>query len=203
MPRLLFTLFLTCSLLAGCGNADSLSPISSSGLILAFGNSLTRGTGTKLQNSYPAVLERNTGIRVINAGIPGEVTSQGLERLPTLLDTHRPDLVVLTHGGNDILRRKSSSAARDNLEKMILLIRASGAEVVMLGVPQFGLFPSSAPWYQELAELHDVPLEADIIPDLQKSPRHKSDPIHFNAEGYRLMAEAVETLLQEHGALPF
>lgn len=202
MTRRFLTLLLTCSLLIGCGNDFSLSPIGSSDLILAFGDSLTRGTGTKLENSYPAVLERNTGVRVINAGIPGEVTARGLERLPGLLETHQPDLVVLTHGGNDILRRKSSSAARNNLEKMILLIRASGADVVMLGVPQFGLFPSAAPWYGELADLHDVPYDGDIIPDLQTSPRHKSDPIHFNAEGYRLMAEAVETLLREHGALP-
>lgn len=202
MTRCASALIIVCSLLTGCGGGPSLPPLGSSDLILAFGNSLTRGTGTRLENSYPSVLQKNTGIPVINAGIPGEVTAEGLKRLPALLNQHRPDLVVLVHGGNDILRRKSAQAARDNLEKMILLIRASGAEVVMLGVPQFGLIPSSAPWYEELADLHEVPLDADIIPDLQKAPRYKSDPIHFNADGYRLMAEAVETLLREHGALP-
>lgn len=203
MPRHLCLVLLSCSLLIGCEQPQSLSPLDKQSLILAFGNSLTRGTGTQIENSYPAVLERSTGISVLNAGIPGEVTREGLARLPELLRTHSPDLVVLTHGGNDILRRKSSTAARNNLEQMILMIRASGAEVVMLGVPQFGLFPSAAPWYEELAELHQIPYDGDIIPDLEKSPRHKSDPIHFNAEGYRLMAEAVETLLREHGALAY
>ena len=81
-----------------------------------------------------------TGLRVINAGIPGEVSSLGRERLPDLLAEHRPALVVLVHGGNDTLRRMPAGQTRENLEAMVGEIRAAGADVVMLGVvPTLGL----------------------------------------------------------------
>ena len=79
-------------------SSNSLSPLSSDATILAFGDSLTHGTGANNGEDYPTLLTKLTNINVINAGVPGEVSSKGLERLPALLDEHNPDLLILIHG---------------------------------------------------------------------------------------------------------
>ena len=188
-------------LLAACDTKPKLSPLQSDSIVLAFGASITRGTGVSKDKSYPAVLSQRLGIKVINAGVPGEITEQGMVRLPGLLEQHKPDLVLISHGGNDILRKVDARTTKQNLRQMILDVRASGAEVVLIAIPKLSLFASAAPFYEILSESLDVPVELDIITSLQKSPKYKSDTIHFNVEGYALMAEAVETLLEQQGAL--
>lgn len=187
--------------LAGCDNRSRLRPLPPDGTILAFGDSLTYGTGAAAEASYPSVLAAATGFNVINAGIPGEVTANGRQRLPQLLQEHRPALVILCHGGNDMLRQRGEEQARDNLRAMALMARESGADVILIGVPRAGVFLSSAPFYGELAEELDLPLENDILGEILSDRSLKSDRIHPNAEGYRLLAGAIEKLLADNGAL--
>ena len=196
--RMLFLLLV----LQGCGGEEaSLPKLASSDVILAFGDSLTFGTGAKPEQSYPAILQTRIGRNVINAGVPGEVTENGLKRLPKILEQTNPKLVVLCHGGNDMLRKKGIKNAENNLHEMIRIIREHGAAVVMLGVPNPGLFLSTADFYERVASDLAVPMEADIIPDLLGDNEFKSDHIHPNAKGYARVAEAVEALLRKHGAL--
>ncbi|MFT5394701.1 MAG: acyl-CoA thioesterase-1, partial [Gammaproteobacteria bacterium] len=138
---------------------------------------------------------------VVNAGVPGEVTSKGLSRLADELEESKPALVVLCHGGNDILRKLPHAQAAENLREMIRMIRATGAEVVMLGVPKFGLFLDAAPFYAEVAEAEQVPIDVDILADILSDKALKSDTVHPNAAGYAKLATAVATLLREGGAL--
>ena len=190
------------ALVAACG--DDTAPIPALGpdaVILAFGDSLTFGTGAKDYQSYPVVLAERTGRRVINAGVPGEETDRGLRRLPGLLDRYRPDLLILCHGGNDILRKRDPALTAANLRRMIGMARERGVPVVMMAVPDFGLFLSAADLYAEVAGDMRVPLEGDIIPEVLGDNRYKSDHVHPNADGYARIAEALETLLSERGAL--
>ena len=198
LQLLWFMLFV---LLAACDAKPTLSPLQSDSIVLAFGAIITRGTGVSEDKSYPAVLSQRLGIKVINAGVPGEITKQGVLRLPGLLAQHKPDLVLISHGGNDILRKVDAEITEQNLRRMILDVRASGAEVVLIAIPKPSLFASAAPFYETLSGSLDVPVELDIVTSLQKSPKYKSDAIHFNVEGYAVMAEAVETLLEQQGAL--
>lgn len=190
-----------CLLLVACGGGPSVSPLETSATVLAFGDSLTRGTGAPAGSGYPEALADMTGLRVINAGIPGEVSSLGRERLPDLLAEHRPALVVLVHGGNDTLRRMPAGQTRENLEAMVGEIRAAGADVVMLGVPGRNLTLSAPAYCSEVADGLDVPIDLDTLPSLMRDRSVKSDPVHFNAEGYRRMAEGVRDLLIDAGAL--
>ncbi|MEN8106508.1 MAG: arylesterase [Pseudomonadota bacterium] len=171
-------------------------------VILAFGDSITFGTGARPEDSYPAELARLTKRRVINAGVPGEVSAQGRQRLPALLERHQPDLLVLCHGGNDILRKLAPTAIRDNLIAMIEAAQRAGVPVILIGVPKFGLFfLESAPVYTKLAEQYRLAYDGEVLPAIESDNGLKSDPIHPNAAGYRLIADAIHTLMVEVNAL--
>ncbi len=195
-------LFLSLTLLTACGDDTPPMPtLGKDAVILAFGDSLTHGNGAKKNESYPARLEALSGRRVINAGISGEISSKGLRRLPGLLSTHEPQLVILCHGGNDMLRKKSMSEMESNLRRMIQLAREQGAEVVLLGVPKPGLFLSSYEVYEKIAEDTGVVFIDDLIPDVLGDNALKSDAVHPNSEGYRIMAETIYAELQSRQAL--
>jgi len=179
-----------------------LSPLGSDGTILAFGDSLTFGTGANnTTQSYPTILAKLTGLTVINKGIPGEVSQQGLARLGKILKETQPDLVILCHGGNDIIRKLGREQLKNNLSQMITLIQGSGAEVVLIGVPNFSLMLNIPAFYSELALKYNIPIDLEILPKLESSPKMKSDQIHPNANGYKLMAEKIYSLLKKAGAL--
>jgi lysophospholipase L1-like esterase len=195
------TAFILVLLLTACGEETGLPPLPPNAVILAVGDSLTHGTGAKPQESYPAVLQSLTGRRVVNAGIPGEESDAGLARLAQLLDQFKSDLVILGHGGNDILRQRDLARTEANLRQMVELVRQRGASVVLLGVPSPAIFLGTHPMYERLAAALEIPLEEDALPDILSDGSLKSDPIHPNAAGYRKLAQAVYGLLVEKGAL--
>ena len=198
--RLFFAVCLAL-LLAACDRAPTLPKLSSHDVIVAFGDSLTHGTGASSDTAYPAVLASLTGRTVINAGVPGDTTATGLQRLPEVLAEFKPRLVLLCLGGNDMLRRQPTADTENNLRLLVKTIRASGAEVVLIGVPEPKLFGGAPDFYTRLAEELQLPLERDSFNDVLKDNRLKADPIHANAAGYRVVAERLAEFLREAGAL--
>ncbi len=188
-------------LVAGCEKSPRLTGLSSDAVVLAFGDSLTYGTNAERGESYPAVLSRQLQREVINAGVPGEVSEAGLARLPALLEEYRPSLVILCHGGNDFLRRLDKQKLVGHLRKMVELAQDTGAEVVLVGVPQLGLLLSTDPLYEELAEEFRLPYEGEVLSDLLRDREFKSDQIHPNAEGYAVMAEKIAEVIREAGGI--
>lgn len=188
--------------LFGCGpGVPKLPPLPPDAVILAFGDSLTYGTGASAAESYPAVLQSLIGRTVIRDGIPGEATAESLERLPASLDEHQPQLMILCIGGNDFLRQLGEQQAADNIRAMLRLAKARGVGVVLVGVPKFGLTLSPPKFYQALAEEFQLPYEGEAIHGILFSRDLKSDEIHPNAQGYRLLAGKLAELLHKAGAV--
>lgn len=188
--------------LLACGRTQpNLAPIPGNGIILAFGDSVTHGVGAPAGSRYPDVLETLTGRRVVNAGVSGEVTSEGLARLPKVLDEHRPDLLILCEGGNDLLREVEAAQIEENLREMVRLARNRGIPVLLVGVPEPALLLSSAGLYEEVADDFDLAYEGEALADILSKRSLKSDPIHPNAEGYRHLAEAIHGVLESTGAV--
>jgi acyl-CoA thioesterase I len=188
-------------ILAGCSDEIALPKLSMDAVILAFGDSLTHGKGAATEESYPAVLEKLSSRKVINAGISGEQTGPGLKRLPGLLEQHKPQLMILCHGGNDFLRKKDMGKLESNLRTMINLAELKDIPVMLLGVPKPGLFLSSADVYQKIAESSNVVFIEDLVADVLSDNSLKSDTVHPNKDGYRVMAETIYSVLKEKGAL--
>jgi len=192
---------LCCLAASGCDQTPKIAPLANDAVILAFGDSLTYGTGANREQAYPAQLQALISRTVINAGIAGEVSNTGLRRLPTLLKQHQPDLIIICHGGNDILRRRNLQQTRNNIQQMIDMSRLNGAQVVLVGVPEFGIFLSSAEFYTELADENRLPIENTVLSEVLKSAAYKSDQIHPNAEGYGVMAKRLAELLKNSDAI--
>src|SRR5205807_2194636 len=188
-------------LLAGCGERPKLERLPASAVVLAFGDSLTFGTGANETESYPAQLESLIGRRVVRAGVPGEVTAQALERLPAALDEYSPRLLLLCIGGNDFLRRLGNAQAERNVRAMVQMAKSRGIEVFLIGTPEPALLPSPPAFYNALAKDLSIPYEGGVITEVLKDTSLKSDPIHPNARGYRVIAERVAERLKKAGAI--
>ncbi len=187
--------------LAGCGQKVKLPALAQDAVVLAFGDSLTFGTGANENESYPAQLARLIGRRVVREGVPGEVSAAGLARLAAVLDEHQPRLLLLCHGGNDFLQRLPKAAAAENVRAMVRLAKGRGIEVVLIGTPEPSLSVAPPAFYADIATEFRIPYEADALGKILRDSTLKSDAVHPNAQGYRLMAERVADLLKKAGAI--
>jgi len=188
--------------LAGCGaKVPRLPAVGPNDVIVAFGDSLTYGTGTNESESYPAVLAQLIGRKVVRAGVPGEMTGGGLARLESVIDEHRPALVIVCLGGNDMLRKLNDAEIVRNLRAIIKSLKERGIAVVLVGVPRPALLTSAAAFYGELAKEYRIPYEGKVLTDVMHQLDLKADLIHPNAKGYRRMAEAIAELLKKAGAV--
>ncbi|MCF8178600.1 MAG: arylesterase [Sulfuritalea sp.] len=173
--------------------------------VLALGDSLTAPHGVQPGEDWPALLGQKTGWTVSNAGVSGNTSAQALDRLPALLDEHNPQLVLVTLGGNDMLRRLPQGQTVTNLGRMITLVKAHGAKPVILATPKPSIagavFNNLSPpdFYAEVAKQYQIPLIADALPEVLSDTNLKGDQLHPNAAGHALLAEKIFDALKKIG----
>lgn len=196
------------ALLSACGKRPPKTPALAAGsTVLALGDSLTSGVGATADTAYPAVLQALTGWNVVNGGVSGDTTAQALARLPDLLLQHAPVLVIVSIGGNDFLRQLSAAQAKDTLREICRGVQASGAQVLLVAVPQVSLLAagtgrlSDHAMYAELAEELKLPLHADGWATVLSRPELRADSVHANAQGYQQFAEGLVTTMRQVGWL--
>jgi acyl-CoA thioesterase I len=175
-------------------------------VIVAFGNSLTAGQGVDSEMNYPAKLQAKIDAagyhhRVVNAGVSGEITSQGLDRLQSVCDFH-PAVVIIEFGANDGLRGLPIETTRQNLAAIIKGLKSTGAKLLLAGMlippdygPQYtsafrGIFPS-------LTKEYSIALIPFFLDGIGGRPEfNQEDGIHPTAEGYDIVAENVWRVLR-------
>lgn len=175
-------------------------------VIACFGDSLTAGYGVDTDQSYPSVLQQDLkragyGYRVVNYGISGETTKDGLARVDRVI-AHHPAIAVVEFGGNDGLRGVPVSITRANLDAIVEKLTHAGIQVALAGItlpPQY-----SQPYihqfnamYPEIAHKYHVPLLPFILKDVYGVPGSiQGDGVHPTAQGCRQVARNIESLLK-------
>lgn len=183
-------------------SAPPVQQLAPSDRILAFGDSITFGYGVNPSESYPAILSQLSGHSVVNAGVPGETSAQGLKRLPSVLKKNQVELMILCFGGNDIVQGKSRETLQKNLIAMIRMAKSKGMQVLLIGVPDITLIGLSAlSLYKEIAKEENIPLLDSLLEEILSDSSLKSDRIHPNARGYRMMAEKIYQAMKEYQML--
>lgn len=199
------SLVLAGTALAACGEKPRLLLLAPGSRVLAFGDSVTYGTGAGRGEDWPTLLAQRTGWQIANAGIPGDTAEAAKSRLPAALDEHRPALVIIELGGNDFLRRRPEKAVKEDLRQMLGMVRQAGAQAVLVAVPEFSLLgvvarrPSDSPIYGELGKEEQVPVIDDVFSDILGRPELCADQIHPNAQGYQVMTAGILAALQKFG----
>lgn len=202
-------------MLVGCGsskNEESPRPAPARAkiddtrpVIAAFGDSLSAGFGADPGKSYPDFLQKELDARglryhVVNAGISGDTSTDGLERIDIVIAL-KPAVVILEFGGNDGLRGLPVATTRANLEQMIVALQKSGVKVVLAGMtlpPNYGpdYIRSFETVYGDLAKQYRVALVPFLLEGVGGNARlMQRDGMHPTAEGNRLVAQNVLRVL--------
>lgn len=175
--------------------------------ILVLGDSVSAGYGIESQQSWVNLLQtklgtQGYGYRVINASVSGETTTGGLARLPRALELHQPKIVIIELGGNDGLRGLPLATSRGNLQKMIELSRAAGAQVLLLGMkipPNYGPRYSEGfeQVFRELASRYKLAFEPFFLERIALEPgMMQDDGLHPTAKAQPIMLETVWPVLR-------
>jgi acyl-CoA hydrolase len=171
------------------------------------GDSLSYGTGANTGEDYPSLLEKSTGWKIVNEGVPGDTTSQGLARLPNLLEEHKPQLLVIELGGNDLLDKMPVSELERNVKEIILKAREQGIESVLVAIPSVSPLKaaigglSDHPIYKKISEETKTPLITEVFSEVLSDRDLKADQIHPNAMGYQRVAIKMHEAFNELGYL--
>jgi len=158
--------------------------------IVAFGDSLVFGVGATGGNDFVSVLERKLGREVVNLGVSGNTTKDGIARIDDVLELD-PGVVILLLGGNDYLRRMSKEETSANLETLITTFQAQGSVVVLLGVRGGILVDGREAVYRELSEKYGTVYVDDVLDGIFMKPELMFDSIHPNNAGYAIIADRV------------
>lgn len=213
-------LLLVFAALAGCSNhepapepviappVESKPAADSRPVIAAFGDSLTAGFGLDPSLSYPALLQKELpAYRVVNAGISGDTSAGGVERLGAVIAL-KPRIVIVALGANDGLRGIPVATTRANLDRIIGELRQAGAKVLLAGITlprNYGAdyIRDFDRIYPELAKKHGVPLLPFLLEGVALNPNlMQPDRLHPNAAGTRVVAATVLKALAPLAAKP-
>jgi acyl-CoA thioesterase-1 len=174
-------------------------------VIVAFGDSLTAGYGTDAGNSYPDFLEHDLNDKgfhyhVVNAGISGNTTKDGVERLEDVLAL-KPVIVIVAFGGNDGLRGLPIDSTRRNIDQIVSTLQRAGTKVVLGGItlpPNYGAdyIRQFNGIYASLSRQYHVPLLPFLLQDVYGTAGSmQADGIHATAQGNQQVARNLLPLL--------
>jgi acyl-CoA thioesterase I len=164
--------------------------------IIAFGDSLVSGAGATKGNDFVSLLSKRIGTDIINLGVPGNTTADGLARLYEL-DAYNPKIVILLLGGNDHLKRVPIETTFHNLEKIVQAIQAKGAIVLLLGVKGNLFGDNFESQFESLRDTYHTAYVPNVLDGLFGNQTYMADAVHPNDAGNKIIAERVYPVLEE------
>ncbi|HTY45458.1 MAG TPA: GDSL-type esterase/lipase family protein [Patescibacteria group bacterium] len=179
------------TLLVSCAKKETKNINSRGKNIICFGDSITYGVGAKAGGSYPAVLARMMSAPVINAGVDGETTGEALQRLQADVLDRDPLLVVIEFGGNDMLRVVDVETTVRNMKEIVERIHAKGAMAAIVDVSVGPMLEGYRNAFYNIAQEKNVIFIPDIFNGIMLNNRLKSDLLHPNDIGYKIIAQRI------------
>jgi acyl-CoA thioesterase-1 len=175
-------------------------------VLVALGDSLTAGLGVDPTSSYPARLQARLAAagyryRVVNAGVSGDTSAQGLNRLDAVVAL-KPRIVIVALGANDGLRGIPVEVTRRNLDEILRTLQRDGVTVLLAGLeipPNYGSEYTAAfrNMYSQLAREHKAAFLPFLLEGVGGHPDlNQEDGIHPTAEGYAVVADNLWKVLQ-------
>jgi acyl-CoA thioesterase I len=165
--------------------------------IVAFGDSLVQGVGASTKDTnFVSLLSARLGTKIINKGIGGYTTRDGLKRIDEVLK-HDPKLVILLLGGNDALRNIPQQETFQNLETIITKIQDSGSMVLLLGIQGGLLRDPYKVQFEALADKYQTAYVESVLSGLLGKKQYMFDTIHPNDAGYKIIADNVYPTLEK------
>lgn len=192
---ILATCYSLLATLPGCAKREIANIHSKGTNIICFGNSITFGYGANAAESYPSVLAKMINIRVINAGIDGDTSTEALRRIESDVLKRDPLLVIVEFGGNDFLRKIPLDETLKNMEEMIKKIQSAGAMVAITDVSIGMIMSGYRKEFRHLSKKYNTIFIPKLFSGILTNPTLKSDSIHPNAEGYKLIAQKIYTTI--------
>lgn len=162
--------------------------------IVLFGDSLARGYGSTKDNDIASLLSKKLNQTVINLGVDGNTSIDGLSRIDTVIAL-RPGIVIISLGGNDFLRKIDRATTEANLSLIIEKLQNEKIVVVLLGVRDQTLFDSADSMYERLTKKYQTGYVSNILSGLVADTRYMSDAIHPNDAGYAKIVERIYPIM--------
>lgn len=165
--------------------------------IVAFGDSLVEGIGATQGNGFVSIVSRKLQVPIVNAGVKGNTTVHGLERLERDVLSKDPKVVLVLLGGNDFIRRIPKEETFRNLQTIVNRIHEKGAIVVLLGIRGGVLKDSYRADFDEFAKRNKVAYVPNVLGGLLGDKDVMADAVHPNDAGYAVIAERVAPVLED------
>jgi lysophospholipase L1-like esterase len=165
--------------------------------IVAFGDSLVYGQGSTKGNDFVSALASRIGRPIVNLGVPGNTTADGVARMKEV-EKRDPGLVLLLLGGNDTLRRVDVPTTEANLRTLITTFQNKGAVVMFIGVRGGILGSEREDMYERVADEYGAIYVPDILDGILLRPELMHDGIHPNDAGYAKIAERLHRVFKEY-----
>jgi acyl-CoA thioesterase-1 len=156
---------------------------------------VTFGYGVDKGNDYPSHLSEKLKLPVINAGVDGDTSAKALERLKTDVLEKNPYLVIIEFGGNDFMENIPVSQTIQNMDAMIRQIHAQGAMVAVVDISTQLVMTDLGKELRKLSDAHKTIFVPQVLNNILTNPSRKSDFIHPNAEGYKIIACRVQEVI--------
>ena len=165
-------------------------------IIVAFGDSLVEGAGAKAGNDFVSLLSLRIGEPIINLGVPGNTSADGLLRIEQV-NEEDPKVVLVLLGGNDFLRKVPIVETFKNIDSIVLKLQSEGAVVVLLGIKGGLLGDQYAEYFENIAESRGALYVPNVLAGLLGNSEFMDDSIHPNDAGYKKIAEKIYPVLEK------